>query len=57
MNVVAEYQNSDLAFIFACKNIKKGEQITYDYVQGFEDVEHRNRMLNKYGIVETEAVI
>ena len=42
-----------MEFIFAKEDIKKGEELLLDYCNGVTNTAVRNKLLEKYGIVET----
>jgi len=44
-NVKVEYISSNYAFIFATEDIKKGEELLFDYCLGLEDLKERNQIL------------
>ena len=46
-NIEIKFIASDLAFVYAKKDIKIGDQIYIDYVQSFKDPEKRKENLKK----------
>ena len=47
-----EYPSSSVLFIFADRDIQKGEELVIDYCKGVESLNERNLILSRYHISE-----